>query len=161
MLSFALDVRETQQQFEGLARALERQQPQLLVQLGEYLVGEAHQDFLVKAHGGTGDDGTRWGDLTAPQSRLKERIGKPLTGIRSGELGRLSNIRATVGTSRTLQGPPGLANEVAIAFIDQPKAIFFDDRRPLLPDRLPHPWYRHAQSLLDDQVQQLAAQAVT
>ncbi len=147
MLTLELDHRRVRQQLQELSQALDRQQPQTLAAIGRDLVTSAHRDFQTKSRGGTGADGVRWPAVTPTEARRKARLGKRAIGVRTGELGDLANLRATVVT-----------DSVFVTFQDQPKANYFNAQRPLLPSRLPTPWYRSADRTLQDGVDAVAAQ---
>jgi|GEM_PF-5792661 len=154
MFSLSYDVREAQQQVQGIMQALDRQKPAMLADIGQYLVTEAHQDFLVKSLGGTGDDGVRWMALAPGEAIVKERIGKPLIGIRSGELAALNSWRMTIGGA-TAWGKHLGRDQLVIENTDQPKANYFNFHRPMLPERLPNAWYRHSESLAAEHLDRL------
>lgn len=146
MFSLSYDVREAQQQVQGIMQSLDRQKPAMLADIGQYLVTEAHQDFLTKSLGGTGDDGVRWMALAPGEALVKERIGKPLIGIRSGKLAALNSWRAVVDPA---------TQQLRVENTDQPKANFFNVHRPMLPERLPNAWYRHSESLAAEHLDRL------
>lgn len=148
MLSLTIDTRDAQQQIGTLLSALQRQYPEMLGAIGREITTAAHRDFVVKARGGTGADGVKWPALTPRVANRKHRRGRPLIGVDQGELGSLNSIRPIVGPGRTSAGRPIGRLEVAIDFIDQPKANFFSGhagfRRPLMSAVLPDVWYRLA-----------------
>lgn len=131
---FQLDVRSTVAALARLRQRLQAEQPELLRTIGRRVLARAHEAFNVKAAGGTGSDGIRWRPLSARYVRQR-KVGSVI-GVRSGELrdprGDLLDVDR---------------DSVRVGFAD-PHAEFFDEVRPLLPDRLPDAWYREANQFL-------------
>lgn len=120
---------------------IDRQRPRLLGAAGTVIRRDAHANLLVKAHGGRGEDGVTWKPPTPEQARRKQRMGKPLIGVRSGQMLALSNLSIR-----------DVGQEVVIEFADIEKAAIFDADRSLLPSSIPPRWYRHAQSAVQSAV---------
>lgn len=148
MLSLTFDTRDAQQQMGSFLSTLQRQFPEVLGEIGREIAAAAHRDFVVKSRGGTGADGEKWPELTPVVQRRKTRRGRPSIGIDRGELGSLNSIRPLVGPGTNAYGKPIGPLEVAIDFVDQPKANFFSGhagfRRPLMSAVLPDLWYQLA-----------------
>ena len=106
-------------------RRLDDERDEILQQLGVTLLRFAQQDYTTKSGGGTGTDGITWKKL-AP-STLAARGGRTEIGLQSGLQ------RASLGLGRS--DPGGVTVGYGRSY-----SPFFDDVRPLLPDRLPQPW---------------------
>lgn len=145
MFTLELDIETVIDAVDGIPAALDRQQPQLLGEIGRRMGDRLHEDFLTKALGGRGDDGVKWADVTPAEARRKQRLGRPLIGVRSGVMGARSNIRALV------------TNEaVFIDFADQPKVRYFNVDRSLIPARVPAPWRQEAEDIAQRHFDQVA-----
>lgn len=136
MYTVEIDIETVIDAVDAIPDALDRQQPQLLGEIGRRMGDRLHEDFLTKALGGRGDDGVRWADVTPAEARRKHRLGRPLIGIRAGFMGARSNIRALVTTEA-----------VAVSFTDIPKARYFNVDRSLVPARVPAPWRQEAEEI--------------
>lgn len=136
---FQLDVRSTVAALARLRQRLQADQPELLRTIGRRVLDHAHEAFNVKAAGGMGSDGIQWAPLTARYVRQR-RTGSTI-GVRSGVLRDPRFDRLEVGPDSVLVG------------FGDPHAEFFDEQRPLMPGRLPDPWYREANDFLQSRLE--------
>lgn len=128
-----LDATDLLRSIAAVRQRIAADKPSLLRDVGRRVLDHAHQAFLVKSNGGTGEDGIRWKPLTTRY--LRQRKSGAAIGIRSGEL---KDPRFDVLDVHTID------EFVQVGFGNQPLANFFNESRPLMPDRLPEPWYREA-----------------
>lgn len=147
------DLSAVQNEVQDLREGLRAQKPLALAAIGRQLVANAHQDFLVKARGGTGADGVRWARVTPAEARRKARLGSSQAGIRTGEMRNM--LVARVG-GRNSFGKAITKDTVSLDYYDQPKANYFNALRPLLPNRLPNSWYRQATAIVDRHLDQIS-----
>lgn len=143
---FDFDARSAISALSALRQRLEAEKPALLRAVGRRVLQRAHEAFLVKAAGGTGEDGLRWAPLTARY--VQQRKSGSAIGVRSGVLRDPRFDRLEVDQDSVLVG------------FGDPHAEFFDEVRPLMPGRLPDPWYREANDFLQSRLD-AAAQGVS
>lgn len=131
---FDFDAGDAISALSALRQRLEAERPTLLRAIGRRVLDRAHGAFVVKSAGGTGEDGIQWPPLTPRYVRQRKTGGA--IGVRSGVLRDPRFDLLDVHESRVRVG------------FDDPHAEFFDERRPLMPARLPDRWYREANSMV-------------
>lgn len=131
---FDFDARDAISALSAIRQRLEAEKPTLLRAIGRRVLDHAHTAFLVKSAGGTGEDGIQWPPLSARYIRQRKTGGA--IGVRSGVLRDPRFDLIDVIESRVRVG------------FDDPHAEFFDERRPLMPARLPNRWYREANAMV-------------
>lgn len=128
-VSVEFDAADTMARIQRVRDRLRERRPQLLRAWGRELLDRAHRDFDAKSAGGQGSDGSSWKPLLPATVRRKG--GSTRIGVRSGELEQPAGDLIRLNRSSVTAG------------FGDAHAEYFDEQRPLLPERMPDAWYQH------------------
>lgn len=176
MFRIRFPIREIAQGLQKAQTRLAQRQPELLQILGVQLLGFVKIAYEEKGKGRTGSDGIRWDPLKAstierknrrarPKNRKGKRTGKPKATTKSGKkrpgLGE-SQIGVDSGLQRASAAPGykapdgrgGNVMEIEGAGITvgfgREYSEHFDDKRKLIPDKLPDEWQKELEGTVSD-----------
>lgn len=155
MISIGFDDGGVLEQLDGAEAAWEAELPAVLEEVAVSFIANQSEHFEDKSRGGTGADGKKWKPLAESTEWQKARRGQRLP--RTGTPPK-SQIGVDTGILRTSLGfAVGIAQadfaEVTIGysvgnFGETTYADYFDEDRPLIPERTPGPWVDEAEEII-------------
>lgn len=140
------------------------QQQPVLEAMGVAVLSQSQQAYRVKSRGGMGSDGITWKPLAASTIAKRNRRGKKNAKRTTTKSGKARPIGGTVsiGIDTGLQlnsASPGfkavgggnimrLTNTSITVGYGRSYSVYFDEHRPLLPDKLPEPWLKELEAIV-------------
>lgn len=165
MFKASIDTTRLDQIRQGLAAAgrdFQGEQANVLEAVGVQTLGYARLDFVTKSRGGTGSDGTTWAPLEESTVKRKANKGsakrqKNRQTTKSGKA-RPTGNKVAIGIDAGLllnSSQPGFSGNMTVdqtgVTVGFPRsyAKYFDEKRPLLPIRLPDAWRDGLQAIVN------------
>ena len=154
----------------NVEKRIEREQKNILEAVGVKLLSFAMQDYRTKSRGGVGSDGITWKPLKPATIKSKNRRGSKRKTTKSGKA-RPGIGSSAIGIDTGLQqnsaapgfsGPDGKGgnvmlvteNDVTVGY-GRSYSGYFDEERPLLPEKLPVEWKEECEKLVARQVEKI------
>lgn len=144
--------------------AFASEQRPALEALGVSIISKSQIAYRVKSRGGTGSDGIKWKPLAASTIDKRNRRGKQNAKRTTTKSGKTRPVGGTVsiGIDTGLQlssASPGfsatgggnvfrLTNTSITVGYGRFYSVYFDEERPLLPDKLPAPWVKDLEEIV-------------
>jgi hypothetical protein len=174
--SVTLDTASVVQKLRRARVAFATKQRDALEAVGVAVLSRSQLDYRTKSRGGTGTDGIKWEPLKPATVKAKSRRGRKQANratTKSGKPRPTGNATA-IGINLGLQlssASPGfrvsnggnifrLTNTDITVGYGMKYSQFFDELRPLLPEKLPPVWREEAQAIVNRWAEQIVKDAI-
>ncbi len=163
-ISLTVPTANIRQRWRKARAELRRDRRTPLNAIGVQIVSDANQAYRVKSRGGMGSDGIHWKPLAQSTIDRKNRRGKQnakRTKTKSGKarpIGGSVSIGIDTGLQMSSVSPAiATVDSAALKVTDKDVTVrytrsyskYFDEKRQLLPEKLPQPWRQKCLGILN------------